>query len=68
MTLFELRADYLRRTMHAMEKKAEFDSRLKKDQYEYESQRVSDAVEYSRLSTQITCYETITSELERLSL
>ena len=68
MTLFELRADYLRRTIHALEQKAKVDGRLKRDKYEYESQRTQDVIEYCQLSTIVTCYESITSELERLSL
>ena len=67
MTLFELRADYIRRTMVAMEKKGVIDRKLKADKYEYESQRNIDVVEYSRLGALVSAYETITQDLERLS-
>lgn len=67
MTLFELRADYIRRTMVAMEKKGAIGRKLKADKYEYESQRNIDVVEYSRLGALVSAYETITQDLECLS-
>lgn len=67
MTLFELRADYIRRTMGATEKKEAVAMRLEADKYQYESQRNIDLMEYTRLNARISVYETIQEELSRLS-